>query len=226
MASSEAPKCCSMSVRKCTNPSAPPGIPTPNCRDSKHTRWICARFVSRTRLAMTRRQTSPTRIGLGVALDFFRKNTKREARIHREASHNSPEIATSTNLPIAAKRAFATRRSRTATISRRCSGRMPLGPAADMARKLTPFSDEDGLVLSLREVGSGAWSRGAIAAAGRALLGSKVAAHLACAASSKSATSVWRLLVALLYAPSLMRLRARRALLPCFADFRTADRCR
>ena len=125
----------------------------------------------------------------------------------------------STNLPTARNNLEATRRSRTATNSRRCSGRAPEGPGADIARKWTPASAYPRGLSSCSKASLGT----ARATSGRELFGNNCLAHSSCFASSNSATSVCRDAAALLYAPSVTNIRARRALLPCFAHRRFID---
>ena len=100
---------------------------------------------------------------------------------------------------MAARRNLAQRRSRTAVSSRRCSGRMPLGPGADIARNRTPLSAGTAPAGASSD-GAAGWGSagGAMAAAGRVLHGRSAAPQAACASLSRSATLVCRELAALL----------------------------
>ena len=92
-----------------------------------------------------------------------------------------------------------------------------------MARNRTPLSaGTSALGTASSCAGPGAAAGGARALAGRALRGRSAAPQDSWASASRSATLVCKELAALLYAPSLIKARARRALAPWVGAPRSA----
>ena len=118
------------------------------------------------------------------------------------------------NAPRAACRRFAAGRDRTARASRRCSGRAPLGPGADMAPKRTPrkgglwSSAGDRFPAAQSEAPAGTDSASAVC---ESLQGKNVSARSLCSATVNGADCVVTALTPLEKAPSRTKRRARRA---------------
>ena len=126
--------------------------------------WRCTRF------AVDPRRNSPTRMGRGVGLPGFRKNTRR-VRFSQVASvMSSPLRILFCTASMALERRLATLLLLHDRSSLACSGRVPVGPGAVRAAKRTPFKGCS--LLASSAAAGGACPAGGAEAAGACVPGS------------------------------------------------------
>ena len=195
-----APDLSSLSASRCTctRLSQAPGTETPTCRRNSKPLRMAEACRAQLCLATRRRSTSPIRTGRGAGPFFLRRYTSWLSRIQWAVGCKPPSTAAMVKAASARTKRWPARCRRTPAISLRCSGRLPLGPAAlsglkRIFRSSSPTAST--LLAAARGASSASGSAPAASARARArsgqrLVGSSCSAHWRCSSDDMSAVSV------------------------------------